>query len=93
MKRERRSSRKEEKPEAAVAEGTTQKKQQRSQTFLSVGEIVEDTLTALSLEHWADDAPDRTFSKELVDKIYREVLLGDNVARIQLLETSRYLEA
>ena len=64
----------------------------KSDGILSVSEIVEDPLTALSLEHWGDDVKEVTLSLELVRQIYDDVLMGDSAARIHLLETSKYLE-
>ena len=58
---------------------------------LSVGAMVGDAITGLSLEHWADGAA-AAVSPELVKRLYDEVLCGESVARIQLLETSKYLE-
>ena len=93
MKRGRRSS------SARTAAGDQKKPAQKGkqkthhQTHLSVGEIVDDSITALSLEHWADDGKETKLSLDLVKQLYEEVLCGENLARIQLLETSKYLES
>lgn len=84
MKRERRSGSGKDKGQKS--------KSKKASSFLSVGEIVADSITQLSLEHWPSKGDGKPFSSELVKELYETVLCGDNVGRIQLLETSKYLE-
>lgn len=61
----------------------------------SVQDILQDTLTKISLEHWAPgSAKKSTFKPEVVEQIYKDEISapGATTSRLMLLELSFYLE-
>lgn len=77
------------------------KKVRRGGYAPTVLEIVNDQLTALSLEYWAplgNDADEsaaqqrKPFNAGIIDELYTKEILTSNIQRIMLLELSHYLE-
>lgn len=57
----------------------------------TVQEIVENSLTSLSLRYWASENVE-TFNAEIIKTIYNKELIIENLNKIMLLEVSHYLE-
>lgn len=78
-------------PTSSKKESNEQRSTKRH-VFLSVGDILSDELTELSLKHWAGDNPE-PFDLKLVADIYTKHISNGDLRSVQLLEMSKYLEA